>query len=96
MIKFKQFYAYLFNFLKTEGQKSLSGEMATAVWGIVLARRFEIAKEFVEYTTVSLFLSSFDSSGTGLSLYRTCGMSGALVTGCRTQRSFAGCLESAA
>lgn len=46
----------MFNFLKTEGQKSLQGEMAIAVWSIILSPRFEIATEFVEFATVS-FLS---------------------------------------
>lgn len=32
----RSFYSFLFPYLKEEGQKSLNGEMAVAVWGIVL------------------------------------------------------------
>ncbi|KAI5476229.1 calcium-binding EF-hand domain-containing protein, partial [Pseudohyphozyma bogoriensis] len=32
------------------GQKSMSGEVATAIWDIVLAPRYPVGKDFVEYT----------------------------------------------
>lgn len=50
------FYAFLFPFIKEEGQKSLNGQMAVAVWGVVLAPRYPIAKSFVEYASVSGYL----------------------------------------
>jgi hypothetical protein len=35
----RDFYTFLFPYLKEEGQKSLNGEMAVAVWGIVLGTK---------------------------------------------------------
>lgn len=34
--EFKRFYGYLFNLLREEGQKSLTSEMALAIWPVVL------------------------------------------------------------
>ncbi|ORY55313.1 Cullin binding-domain-containing protein [Leucosporidium creatinivorum] len=47
----RDFYTFLFPYLKDEGQKSLNGEMAVAVWGIVLGPKYAIAKSFVEYAS---------------------------------------------
>lgn len=53
-IDFRKFYSFLFPFLKETGQKSLTGELAVAVWGIALAPKYPLAKEFVDYASVSL------------------------------------------
>lgn len=54
----RNFYTFLFPFLKDDGQKSLPGELAVAVWGIVLAPRWGVAKKFVEFAAVRLSLPS--------------------------------------
>ncbi|GAA5890381.1 hypothetical protein JCM6882_008814 [Rhodosporidiobolus microsporus] len=47
--EFRQFYAFVFPFLKNEGAKTLPPEMAIAVLGVVLAPKFELAEKFVEF-----------------------------------------------
>ncbi|KAK4702906.1 hypothetical protein P7C70_g3309, partial [Phenoliferia sp. Uapishka_3] len=51
--EYRAFYAFLLPFMKEEGQKSLEGETASALWSVILAPKYKIAQEFVEYTTVS-------------------------------------------
>jgi len=48
--QFKQFYTFLFPYLREEGQKSLRGEIAQAVWSIVLVPKFPLANSFIEFT----------------------------------------------
>ncbi|KAL8278018.1 hypothetical protein RQP46_009650 [Phenoliferia psychrophenolica] len=48
---YREFYKFVWTYVKEEGQKSLAGEMASALWGIVLAPKYKLAKSFVEYTT---------------------------------------------
>lgn len=52
--QFKQFYTFLFPYLREEGQKSLRGEIAQAVWSIVLVPKFPLANSFIEFTQVRL------------------------------------------
>lgn len=46
---FTQFYTYLFPFLCPEGSKSLPKELFTPVISLVLATKYPLAKEFVEF-----------------------------------------------
>lgn len=57
-LAFRQFYTFLFPFLRPEGAKTVPAEMAIAMWSVVLAPKFELAKRFVEYATVRSWVSS--------------------------------------
>lgn len=46
---FKAFYTYVFNLMRDEGQKSLAGETAVAVWGVVLVFKYPLAQEWCDY-----------------------------------------------
>lgn len=67
-MNFIDFYRFIFGFVKPEGQKSLEGAMAIALWGLVLTPKYALAKSFVEYVTVRSFGLFFPISCLDLSL----------------------------
>ncbi|EQC37245.1 hypothetical protein SDRG_05470 [Saprolegnia diclina VS20] len=46
---FKPFYSFCFLYSKDQGQKSLSKEMAIAMWELVLAERFPKTKDWIAF-----------------------------------------------
>ncbi|GAA5866028.1 hypothetical protein JCM8547_002919 [Rhodosporidiobolus lusitaniae] len=48
---FRQFYAFLFPFLKNEGAKTVPPEIALAMLSVALAPKFELGKAFTEFAT---------------------------------------------
>lgn len=49
---FKKFYFFIFNLVKTEGQRALDGDTAIALWTVVLVPRFPLAADFCEFGAV--------------------------------------------
>lgn len=50
---FKSFYEFCFEFSKEEGQKSLSLDVAMAIWDIVLVSRFDKMVDWCEFLSSS-------------------------------------------
>ncbi|BGP38071.1 hypothetical protein JCM10449v2_001998 [Rhodotorula kratochvilovae] len=46
---FRQFYSFLLPFFRAEGAKTLPADAAKAMWGVVLAPKYELGKAFVEF-----------------------------------------------
>ncbi|KAI9265304.1 Cullin binding-domain-containing protein [Helicostylum pulchrum] len=50
--EYKQFYLFSFNYAKSNGQKSMDIETATAIWHIILEKKYPIVKSFIEFVQV--------------------------------------------
>ncbi|KAG2236955.1 Cullin binding-domain-containing protein [Thamnidium elegans] len=50
--EYKQFYLFTFNYAKSNGQKSMDIETATALWHIILEAKYPIVKSFIEFVQV--------------------------------------------
>lgn len=61
---FRQFYTFLLPFFRAEGAKTLPADTAKAMWSVVLAPKYELAKGFVDFAEARLAFSS-------LGLYRS-------------------------
>ncbi|GAA5973837.1 hypothetical protein JCM8115_006489 [Rhodotorula mucilaginosa] len=46
---FRDFYSFLFPFLRSEGAKTLPAEMAIPLWSISIAQRYELGQSFVDF-----------------------------------------------
>lgn len=49
---FRDFYSFLFPFLRSEGAKTLPAEMAIPLWSISIAQRYELGQSFVDFAEV--------------------------------------------
>lgn len=60
--EFRDFYSFLFPFLKIEGAKTLPAEIAIPLWSVSIAQRYELGQSFVDFAEVRvLALSPFFS-----------------------------------
>ena len=49
---FRDFYSFLFPYLKSEGAKTLPAEVAIPLWSISIAQRYELGQSFVDFAEV--------------------------------------------
>ena len=77
--EFRDFYSFLFPFLKIEGAKTLPAEIAIPLWSVSIAQRYELGQSFVDFAEVRVPASRVS--------FRTPSQDVMLMTGARTGQS---------